>query len=87
MLLHYEELCEDPRSTLDRIASFLGVDPAPIDDLGSSERHVIGNSMRLRALEEIREDRSWEDRLTGKDLRTIARVTGRLSHRFGYGWP
>jgi len=87
MLLHYEELCEDPQGTLDRIAGFLGVDPAPIEDLGSSERHVIGNSMRLRALEEIREDRSWEDRLTGKDLRTIARVVGPLSHGFGYGWP
>ena len=87
MLLHYEELCKDPQGTLDRIARFLGVAPAPIEGLGSSERHVIGNSLRLRALEEIREDRSWEDRLTGKDLRTIARVAGRLSHRFGYGWP
>jgi hypothetical protein len=88
MLLHYEELCHDPQAALDRVAAFVGVDPAPIGGLvGSAQRHVIGNSMRLRALEEIREDRSWEDRLTRADLRTIGRVVGRLSHRFGYPWP
>jgi hypothetical protein len=86
MLLHYEEHCADPRSALDRIARFVGVDPAPVD-LRSVDRHVIGNSMRLLALDEIREDRSWEDRLSREDLRTIARVAGSLSHRFGYGWP
>lgn len=88
MLLHYEDLCADPQATLDRVAGFVGVEPAPIDGLlGSLERHVIGNSMRLRALEEIREDRSWQDRLSREDLRTIGRVVGRLSHRLGYGWP
>jgi hypothetical protein len=88
MLLHYEELCDAPQATLDRVARFLGVEPAPITELlEPSERHVIGNSMRLRVLDEIREDLSWQPTLRGRDLRTIGRVVGATSHRLGYDWP
>jgi hypothetical protein len=88
MLLRYEELCSDPQATLDRVARFIGVDTVPISALlEPSERHVIGNSMRLRALEEIREDLSWQPTLRAKDLRTIARVVRSTSHRLGYEWP
>jgi len=88
MLLRYEELCADPQGTLDRIARFVDVQPAPAPpDLGTTEHHIIGNSMRLRAIEGIREDRTWEDRLDERDLRVIARIVGRTSHRLGYDWP
>ena len=88
MLLRYEELCSDPQGTLDRVSRFIGVEPAPISTLlEPSERHVIGNSMRLRALDEIREDLSWRSTLRTRDLRTIARVVGTTSHRLGYEWP
>ncbi len=88
MSLHYEDLCADPAGVLDRISDFLGVEragsqPAPAD----RERHIIGNSMRLRALSEIREDRSWQTRLAGPELEVIARVVGRSSRRLGYAWP
>jgi hypothetical protein len=43
--------------------------------------------MRLRALSEIREDRSWEQRLTPADLEVIARVAGPTSRKLGYTWP
>jgi hypothetical protein len=43
--------------------------------------------MRLRTVEEIREDRSWIDRLSDEDLRVIARLTSSASHRLGYEWP
>lgn len=88
MRLHYEELCAEPQETLDRVARFIGVDPAPLSDhLRTSERHVIGNSMRLGGVEAIREDRSWMERLNADDLRVIARVTGTTSHDLGYDWP
>ena len=88
MLLRYEELCSDPQGTLDRVSRFIGVEPAPISTLlEPSERHVIGNSMRLRALDEIREDLSWRSTLRTRDLRTIARIVGTTSHRLGYEWP
>ena len=88
MLLHYEELCADPQGSLDRVARFIGVEPSPIlEQMPTSEHHVIGNSMRLKALTEIREDRTWRDTLSERDLGVIARVTGATSHRLGYGWP
>ena len=88
MLLHYEDLCNDPQGTLDRVARFIGVEPVPMSTLlENSERHVIGNSMRLKALDEINEDLSWQPTLRGQDLRTIANVVRTTSHRLGYDWP
>ena len=88
MRLHYEDLCADPQGTLDRIAAFIGVDPAPIPgDLGAVEHHIIGNSMRRSGVGEIREDRTWREALTDEDLKVIARTTRSASHRLGYGWP
>ena len=88
MRLRYEDLCNDPQATLDRVSRFIGVEPAPISALlEPTERHVIGNSMRLRALGEIREDLSWQQTLSTRGLRTIARVAGTTSHRLGYEWP
>ncbi|MGI8615363.1 MAG: sulfotransferase [Actinomycetota bacterium] len=88
MLLRYEDLCQSPQVTLDRVAEFIGVEPVPIATLvAPSERHVIGNSMRLTELDEIHEDLSWQLTLRGPDLRTIAKVVGRTSHRLGYDWP
>lgn len=88
MLLHYEELCADPQGTLDRIAAFVGVEPAPIpNDLRMIGHHIIGNSMRLKGVGEIREDRGWRESLDEGDLRVIARITGSASHRLGYDRP
>ena len=88
MLLHYEELCADPQGTLDRIAGFIGVEPDPVPtDLQAAEHHVIGNSMRLRAVGEIRQDQTWREVLDSNDLRIIADITGPLSHRLGFDWP
>jgi len=88
MLLHYEELCADPQDTLDRIARFIGIGPTPVSLKVQNDRHhIIGNSMRLRDLGEIREDQTWREMLNENDLRDIARITGAASHRFGYDWP
>jgi hypothetical protein len=88
MLLQYEELCNDPQATLDRVAAFLGIEPVPISTLlENSERHVIGNSMRLRSLDQINEDLSWQPTLRARDLRAIAGVVRATSHGLGYDWP
>jgi hypothetical protein len=88
MTLHYEELCADPGGVLDRVFDFLEVErvrpqPSPHDP----DRHIVGNSMRLRALSEIREDLSWQTTLTGEQLEVIARIAGPVSRRMGYSWP
>jgi hypothetical protein len=86
--LHYEDLCADPGGVLDRIADFLQVERArsqPGAEVVDS--HVIGNPMRLKALSEIREDRSWQALLGSAELEVIARITGSASRSLGFNWP
>lgn len=88
MTLHYEDLCADASGVLDRVSDFLGVTRARLQpDPRDPNRHIIGNPMRLRALAEIREDRSWESGLASRDLQVIARITGAASRELGYDWP
>jgi hypothetical protein len=88
MTLYYEDLCADPGGVLDRIFDFLEVErarvrPGPRDP----ESHIIGNQMRLRALSEIREDRSWQTDLSSGQLEIIARIAGSASRDLGFNWP
>jgi hypothetical protein len=86
--LGYEELCADPAATFDRISDFLGVPRAEIRvGARGQASHIIGNKMRLKALSEIREDRSWETRLDPGALATVARISGPTSRQLGYDWP
>jgi hypothetical protein len=86
--LRYEDLCADPPAVFDRIADFLGVPRASIQiGARAGESHIIGNKMRLKAVSEIREDRSWESRLNGEELAVMARIAGPTSRELGYDWP
>ncbi len=88
--LHYEQLCADPGGVLDRICDFLGVPRAGAHQAfgeRDGKRHIIGNKMRLTGIGEIREDRSWQTRLGGAELATIARIAGPTSRELGYDWP
>jgi len=88
MTLRYEDLCADAAGLMDRISDFLGVHRVPMpENLREHDHHIIGNPMRLKALGEIRQDRSWQDRLSPSDLAVIARIVGPTSRRFGYDWP
>jgi hypothetical protein len=88
MTLRYEDLCADPDGVLDRIAEFLGAGAAAAaSGPRGVDRHIIGNSMRLKGTSEIREDRSWETRLNRADLQVIERIAGPTSRRLGVGWP
>lgn len=88
MRLRYEDLCADPQGTLDRVGRFIGVAPAPIPDrLLAADRHLIGNSMRLRGVEAIRRDDGWRQTLDDAALRCVAGITGPLARSLGYRWP
>ncbi|MBI5863414.1 MAG: sulfotransferase [Planctomycetes bacterium] len=83
--VRYEQLCADPKGTLQRVVSFLGVDPARLNlDFRAVQQHVIGNGMRHDRSSEIRLDERWRSVLTNQDLRVFDRVAGEMNRRNGY---
>jgi len=86
--LRYSEVCLDPQGTVDRISDFVGVERAPIPtDLYQGENHIIGNRMREMGSGIVKEDLSWKDRLSKRDLDVIAQIGGRTNRYLGYNWP
>jgi len=87
LTLRYEDLCADPGAMLDRVSDFLGIVRAPIQPVvHTADQHLIGNAMRLKGGGAIREDRSWQTRLSSADLAVIERIAGPTSRRLGFTW-
>jgi hypothetical protein len=83
--LRYEEFCYDPQGWLDRLCTFLGLEPAEIvSAVNDRPHHVIGNAMRLKPIPPIRSDESWREALSPKQLDVCERVAGDLNRRLGY---
>lgn len=83
--LRYEQLCKDTDRTMERLFSFIGVDPsARVCDFRSVEHHILGNGMRLDCGSEVRLDERWREVLTPEQLRTFDSVAGRVNRRHGY---
>jgi Sulfotransferase family len=78
----YEDLCANPKETLSRLFSFLGVADLEIDT--KQERHVVGNGMRLDWQGDIRLDESWRKELGPEQLRDFDAQAGELNRRYGY---
>lgn len=86
--VHYEDLCSHPNKTLARLFRFVGVtDPTPVQtitQLGSVEKHIIGNGMRFDMTPEVALDDRWKSHLGMNELRTFDEIAGPLSRRLGY---
>ena len=79
LLVRYEDLCTDLLGTMRRLFAFCGVDPeVDVSRIVSREQHLIGNSMRLAGVGEVRLDERWRTTLTPDDLRQIATSAGPL---------
>lgn len=88
MQIRYEELSERPQDTLNRISDFLEIPTAPIPkDLYAAEHHILGNKMRLNGSGIIKKDDTWQNQLSERDLKVIARIGGKANHYFGHQWP
>jgi hypothetical protein len=87
--LRYDDLCDDPQGTIDRIADFVGVQRAKMpEDFYTVEHHIIGNYMRLRqGAGVIKQDESWKACLTEQALATVMRIGGKANRYFGHDWP
>ena len=77
LTVRYEDLCADPRAEMRRLFAFCGVDPAVnvmarLDD----EQHMLGNSMRLKGLEDVRLDQRWRSALSAPDRKAVEAAAG-----------
>ena len=85
MTLRYEDLCLDPKATLDRLHRFLGVTPGgSVPDFRSVDHHIIGNRMRLSHASEISLDERWRTEMPAGQVRAVERVAGPTLERYGY---
>jgi hypothetical protein len=78
LVVRYEDLCADPNSTMRRLFAFCGVETSvDVADLIGRELHLLGNRMRLGAVDEIRLDERWRT-MDPDDLRTVIANAGPL---------
>ena len=83
-LLRYSDLCHNPEASIEQLSRFIGVTPKfLIGDIDNTQYHIFGNEMRKIRLKEIREDTQWQEKLSQSDLRTIKRIAGRMSQKYG----
>lgn len=84
--LRYEDLCRQPERVMTDIWSWLGVDKQPLRDLQSTsgKSHILGNSMRLSNVSEIRYDESWKTTLTAAELDLFDHKAGQTNRNLGY---
>jgi hypothetical protein len=82
----YEELCQRPERVMEDIWSWLGIEYQPLRALNSTcgKSHVLGNSMRLRNVSEIRYDDAWKAGLSAAELDLFERKAGRANRNLGY---
>lgn len=86
IMIRYEDLCGEPDATMERIFSFLGVDPdAATRDFRAVSHHILGNAMRFESTSEIKLDTKWKNTLTPDQLAVFERIGGGLNRQYGYG--
>jgi hypothetical protein len=84
--LRYEDLCSEPAATLERIFSWLGIGTASIaaSNFKDGDFHILGNSMRLNSISEIRLDERWRSSLEDEHKRYFLRRFGQIHRQLGY---
>lgn len=84
--IHYEDLCQQPNETFARIWDWLGVSDQQIQSMNfkQGDYHILGNTMRLSNVAEIRFDEKWRTLLTAEEKALFAKMGGRLNSEIGY---
>jgi hypothetical protein len=70
----YSVLCNHPTDTIDKISSFLQIEPLPLDSYATTPHHVIGNAMRLGDFSQIKERLDWKEKLSPSDVEEYRRA-------------
>ena len=83
--VHYEDLCNQTETSLDKIFEFVEVDPSKKRlDFKTVEHHVVGNGMRLDDSAVIKLDDRWREELTKQEVKRFEQVAGKYSNSLGY---
>lgn len=84
-MLRWEDFCRAPGEALKTLCAFLGVERTDLlSKVNARPHHVIGNNMRLKPVESIRQEQPWRESLTGRQLEACDRIAGELNRSFGY---
>lgn len=83
--VRYEDLCQEPKDTLQNIFAFMGVNQSGVNlDIRSVEHHIVGNGMRLDNSNQIIIDDRWKTHLNKSQLSVFDRVVGDMNRSLGY---
>jgi hypothetical protein len=84
--LKYEDLCRQPKQCLERIFGWLGIETIAVEtkNFKDSRFHILGNSMRLSGMSDIRADESWRSKLDDAQKDYYLRRFGRIHKQLGY---
>ena len=82
----YEKLCTEPQKILDRIVDFAQLPEHRQMDtaIDLSKRHILGNSMRLKAIDAVKMDEKWKRELSSGELELFNSVCGPINLACGY---
>jgi hypothetical protein len=70
---------------MNRVFRFLGLETwNVVRNFRHTDRHVLGNGMRLDMTSEICLDERWKTVLTKEELREFEDVAGKMNRRYGY---
>jgi len=84
--MRMEDLCRAPGETVNALCRFLGVaEGLSLDYTDLSQRHVVGNTMRLKFDGTVRHDEGWRRRLAPEHLALFEARAGAVNRRLGYG--
>jgi hypothetical protein len=84
--LHYEDLCRDTDKALFDIERFVNIAARPLlkENLDPGKNHILGNDMRLRAVESIQYDERWRETFSARDHEVFERIAGTTNRSLGY---
>lgn len=83
--IHYEDICNNVDSSLNQLCSFIGCEPFENSQvLDKTNRHILGNSMRLKSTTEITLDERWRNNMIGENLEYFESEVGDLNRKLGY---
>jgi hypothetical protein len=91
--LRYEDVMDEPRSSLIAVAEMVGIDPALLpfvadDKVVLSESHVLAGNPNRRDIGPVqfRADRRWESSLGRRERFTVTAVCAVMLRQMGYRW-